>query len=296
LKLKKPIGAIIAVGALLWTTTFATAQDGIISEDDFWYRLTLTDLLLGQPSGETVAQVNDLWRDVDGVRMPDETVIRVDVTWVQLSPDSSTADITQVHDRVRALLTFHERFSEDNTQSADRLAALDDVLQRRVHEEKPGPAESDSSSRAVSLSPSLAQMVLIAAGLIVVIVLLGYLWGMLQVQPAAVDLSSDSIPSSSQAATVRAEEYQAAHDYRAAIRQLYLASLLVLDEQQIIRYDAALTNREHLEQLHEQPLVHELMAQVVTIFDRVWYGFAPADETLYRAFRQYLEQLRRFGR
>jgi hypothetical protein len=76
---------------------------------------------------------------------------------------------------------------------------------------------------------------------------------------------------------------------------LYLASLLVLDEQQIIRYDAALTNREHLEQLHERPHVRELMAQVVTIFDRVWYGFAPADETLYRSFRQYLEQLRRFG-
>jgi hypothetical protein len=102
LKLKKLLGAIIAVGVLLWTTTFAAAQDGIISEADFWYRLELTDSLLAQLSSEMIPQVNDLWRDVDGVRMPDETVIRVDVTWLQLSPDSRIPDMAQVHDRVRA--------------------------------------------------------------------------------------------------------------------------------------------------------------------------------------------------
>jgi hypothetical protein len=130
----------------------------------------------------------------------------------------------------------------------------------------------------------------------VVIGLLVYLGRMLRVQPAAVDLDTETVPGSSQAAADRAEELKAVSDYRAAIRQLYLASLLALDEQRIIRYDATLTNREHLDQLRDQPHLRELMSQVVSIFDRVWYGFAPADESLYRSFRQYLDQLRQSGR
>jgi hypothetical protein len=305
LSLTKHIGAVIVIGALLWMTTIAAAQDGIISEADFWRRLELTDVLLKDPSGETIAQVNDLWRDVDRVRLPDGTVIRVNVTWLQSNSDKGVAYLEWVRNRVHAILAFHELRTGTDVHSADKLADLNDVLQQQRFRYEGSPSvksqPSHEDSRATSgsaelMSPSLAQLLLIAVGLSVAIGLLVYLWRMLQVQPAAADLDADAAPDASQAAEDRAEESKAANDYRMAIRQLYLASLLLLDEQGIIRYDAALTNREHLEQLREQPRLRELMVQAVTIFDRVWYGFAPADEALYRSFREHLEQLRRFGR
>jgi hypothetical protein len=296
--LAKRFVALVIIGALLGLTAItAAAQDGTIGEADYWQRLELTASLLGGLSGEVIPQVNNLWYGVDSVRLPDETVIQVDVDWLRLPPASTAADRIRVRDRVRAMLDFHARYSGDHAGAADDLAKLDNLLRQPAPPSSAGSASSSSSSSGGELlSPSLSEAVLILAGVIVVIGLLVYLGRMLRVQPAAVDLDTETVPGSSQAAADRAEELKAVSDYRAAIRQLYLASLLALDEQRIIRYDATLTNREHLDQLRDQPHLRELMSQVVSIFDRVWYGFAPADESLYRSFRQYLDQLRQSGR
>jgi hypothetical protein len=297
LTLAKRFAALVIIAALLGLATRAAAQDSTISEADYWQRLELTASLLDGLSGAVTSQVNNLWTGVDSVRLPDETVIQVDVDWLRLPPASTAADRVQVRDRVRAMLDFHARYSGANAGAADDLAKLDNLLRQPT---PPSSAASASSSNSGSggelLSPSFSEAVLILVGVIVVIGLLVYLGRMLQVQPAAVDLDSETVPGSSQTAADRAEELKAVSDYRAAIRQLYLASLLALDEQRIIRFDAALTNREHLDQLRDQPHLRELMSQVVSIFDRVWYGFAPADEALYRSFRQYLDQLRQSGR
>jgi hypothetical protein len=291
--LAKRFAALVIIGALLGLTAVAAAQDSTISEADYWQRLELTASLLEGLSGAVNPQVNNLWTGVDSVRLPDETVIQIDVDWLRLPQISTAADRVRVRDRVRAMLDFHARYSGANAGAADDLAKLDALLRQPT---PPPITARTTSSGGESLSPSFFEAVLILVVVIVVIGLLVYLARMLQVQPAAVDLDDEAIPGSSQAAADRAEKLKAVSDYRAAIRQLYLASLLALDEQRIIRYDATLTNREHLDQLRDQPHLRELMSQVVSIFDRVWYGFAPADESLYRSFRQYLDQLRQSGR
>jgi hypothetical protein len=291
--LAKRFAALVIIGALLGLTAVAAAQDSTISEADYWQRLELTASLLDGLSGAVTSQVNNLWTGVDSVRLPDETVIQIDVDWLRLPQISTAADRVRVRDRVRAMLDFHARYSGANAGAADDLAKLDALLRQPT---PPPITARTTSSGGESLSPSFFEAVLILVVVIVVIGLLVYLARMLQVQPAAVDLDDEAIPGSSQAAADRAEKLKAVSDYRAAIRQLYLASLLALDEQRIIRYDATLTNREHLDQLRDQPHLRELMSQVVSIFDRVWYGFAPADESLYRSFRQYLDQLRQSGR
>jgi hypothetical protein len=293
LTLAKRFAALVIIGALLGLTAVAAAQDSTISEADYWQRLELTASLLEGLSGAVNPQVNNLWTGVDSVRLPDETVIQIDVDWLRLPQISTAADRVRVRDRVRAMLDFHARYSGANAGAADDLAKLDALLRQPT---PPPITARTTSSGGESLSPSFFEAVLILVVVIVVIGLLVYLARMLQVQPAAVDLDDEAIPGSSQAAADRAEKLKAVSDYRAAIRQLYLASLLALDEQRIIRYDATLTNREHLDQLRDQPHLRELMSQVVSIFDRVWYGFAPADESLYRSFRQYLDQLRQSGR
>jgi hypothetical protein len=293
LTLAKRFAALVIIAALLGLATRAAAQDSTISEADYWQRLELTASLLEGLSGAVNPQVNNLWTGVDSVRLPDETVIQIDVDWLRLPQISTAADRVRVRDRVRAMLDFHARYSGANAGAADDLAKLDALLRQPT---PPPITARTTSSGGESLSPSFFEAVLILVVVIVVIGLLVYLARMLQVQPAAVDLDDEAIPGSSQAAADRAEKLKAVSDYRAAIRQLYLASLLALDEQRIIRYDATLTNREHLDQLRDQPHLRELMSQVVSIFDRVWYGFAPADESLYRSFRQYLDQLRQSGR
>ena len=296
LTLAKRVAALVLTGVWLCLTTAAAAQYGTIGEADFWQRLTLTAALLDGSSAQAIPQVNALWSGVDSVRLPDETVIPVDVDWLRPPPANSAVDLTEVRDRVQAMLDFHARYPGGSVRSADDLAKLDALLRQPAPETSTQAVSSGDSGSSELLSPSLSQMIMLLAAVIVVAGLLIYLGRMLQVQPAAVDLDAETVPGSSQAATARAEELKAVNDYRAAIRQLYLASLLALDEQRIIRFDATLTNREHLDQLRDQPRLRELMSQVVTIFDRVWYGFAPADEALYRSFRQVLDQLRQSGR
>lgn len=85
-----------------------------------------------------------------------------------------------------------------------------------------------------------------------------------------------------------AAEARQAGDRRSAVRYLYLAALLWLDEQGLLRYERSLTNREHLHRLRSQPPVRDLLAPVVATFDAVWYGFQPIDD---QAFARYEQQV-----
>ncbi len=63
-------------------------------------------------------------------------------------------------------------------------------------------------------------------------------------------------------------------DYRLAVRLLYLASLLKLDEIGALRYDRALTNREYVrEAAGVRPALAVTLRPVVETFDDVWYGY-----------------------
>jgi len=82
-------------------------------------------------------------------------------------------------------------------------------------------------------------------------------------------------------------------DYRSAVRYLCLSALLWLDEQNLLRYDRALTNREHLERARSNPDLLLRLKPVIETFDQVWYGHAPVDASLFAAYRQQIETLRR---
>jgi hypothetical protein len=102
----------------------------------------------------------------------------------------------------------------------------------------------------------------------------------------------DHVPTASEAfdqASVLAHN----GDYRAAVRSLYLSALLWLDEQNLLRYDRALTNREHLERAQRHPDLLLRLKPVIETFDQVWYGHAPVDAALFAAYRQQIETLRR---
>jgi Domain of unknown function (DUF4129) len=80
-------------------------------------------------------------------------------------------------------------------------------------------------------------------------------------------------------------------DHRTAVRYLYISALLWLDERDILRYDRALTNREYLERVRDNPALHERMTSIVETFDRVWYGHLPIDAASFAAYQQQVELL-----
>lgn len=83
-----------------------------------------------------------------------------------------------------------------------------------------------------------------------------------------------------------------AGDSRSAVRYLYLAALLWLDERDLLRYDRALTNREYLDRVRDNPALQRRLAPIVATFDRVWYGHAPLSREELAQFTQDIERLR----
>jgi hypothetical protein len=90
----------------------------------------------------------------------------------------------------------------------------------------------------------------------------------------------------------RAQTLSSQGDYRNAVRYLYLSSLLILDEQGLLRYDRSRTNREYLRSIASQPRLANPLRDVIDVFDRVWYGFEAVDAETYRSYVKHVDELR----
>ena len=110
-------------------------------------------------------------------------------------------------------------------------------------------------------------------------------------QLAEQDAEGEGIVTS-KGAFKRAETLSMQGDYRNAIRYLYLSSLLVLDEQGLMRYDRSRTNREYLRSVSSKPELAKPLRDVIDVFDRVWYGFEGVDEQTYQSYVERVDELR----
>lgn len=93
-------------------------------------------------------------------------------------------------------------------------------------------------------------------------------------------------------ALARAQQFANAGDYRGAVRQMYLATLLLLDQRGKLKYDPTLTNREYLRETSLDTRTSAALTPIVEIFDRSWYGFEPISREEFDAYRQRVEALR----
>jgi len=139
-------------------------------------------------------------------------------------------------------------------------------------------------------------MVLAVTGFLILLILL-YVLRRLQVDFAAEaqfnrgdDPHLDNITADT--AWQRAQESSDLGDYRQAVRYLYLSTLLLLEERDLLRYDRALTNREYLSRLAHRPDLAAILRDVVDVFDRVWYGYQPLSEGEYGRFADRVQILK----
>lgn len=94
------------------------------------------------------------------------------------------------------------------------------------------------------------------------------------------------VPATASDAWLEAQRLAADGDLRAAIRRLYLACLLALDEANRLRFDRALTNREVLRAVRDDPTLHGQLVPIVGTFDQVWYGHTHPPPATYEDYRE----------
>ncbi|MEP7198846.1 MAG: DUF4129 domain-containing protein [Chloroflexota bacterium] len=106
------------------------------------------------------------------------------------------------------------------------------------------------------------------------------------------EAAADEANLTASAALRNAQHFASAGDYRAAVRHLYLSTLLLLDERGRLRYDRSLTNREYLRAVANTPAVRDALKPIVETFDRIWYGFAPITATEFAEYQREVETIR----
>ena len=107
------------------------------------------------------------------------------------------------------------------------------------------------------------------------------------------DDNATEIPLTSETALARAQTLSESGDNRTAVRYLYLSSLLQMEERGLLRYDRSRTNQEYLRLVQSQPELADTLTDVVTVFDRVWYGYQPIDEETFIHYRNRVVALKR---
>lgn len=198
-----------------------------------------------------------------------------------------------------------------NDHSEERLAQLQAILDRRFNNpltqwwdrfvrwlrdffrqfERNG-----SPSQGMLATGQLAGWVVLIVAGVAIALLLGYwLQGLLGNFIAERRLHSaddeDGLPHSAAAARQEAQQYAQAGNYREAVRRMYLAAMLALDENGLIRYDRTLTNREVLVQTEATTAVQAHLRPVVETFDDVWYGIHEPDQQIYQGYVAEIDQL-----
>jgi hypothetical protein len=80
--------------------------------------------------------------------------------------------------------------------------------------------------------------------------------------------------------------------YREAVRQLFLATVLALEERGIMQFDKTLTNYELLTKLQNKQTLIETLLPVVDTVERVWYGFEPLATAEFDALARQIDAIK----
>lgn len=246
------------------------------------------------------------------IRAPDESLVPVDNTWLRESLDMPEPDLRQIEQRLGALIDALAL--PDTTAPDDARQQLESILSRPPFEQPESITRSESYvskfldwlirlidgvlEPVANVGPGpaniLGWVITTLALLLIVGVLIYLLLSLRRASGREAHLDDDTLLeeriTSAQAMQHASEQVQHG-DRRTAVRYLYLASLLWLDERELLRYDRALTNREYLRQL-TNPELRTHLAPVIETFDRVWYGYSTLNADEFDTYEQRVKALR----
>jgi hypothetical protein len=303
---------------LLLAWPAAAQADTLLSPAAYWTALEETllqvEALAELPETEQAAaraQIAAQLEEITAVSLPDGRIIPVSHAYLQQLLADEAGDPALIAAYLQNLLDSRDRWPAAVVDQLDR-ESLQAILSRPEFQYQPQELSwlartwqriqlrfwewLDGVAPNVSVGNWLPTLILVGSTLLLSL-LLFYVWRRLRTDFAAearLDLVDDPHLDNITAdlALQRAQDFSGAGDYRQAVRYLYLSTLLLLEERDLLRYDRALTNREYLSRLTHRPDLATLLREVVDVFDRVWYGYQPLSEGEYGRFADRVQTLK----
>jgi len=253
-----------------------------------------------------------LWESVSAVELSDKSVIQIDPAFLVAELKTDPPDLEHLKNLLDTLLRAHDEYPHKVFTIQD-IEPLGKILARPEFQwaGQQAPATPDWLNALLDafynfmerLAFGLQNMLYYGRVPIIVAAVLLFLFSLLYISRSlsrslvreaqlVAESSDEADLLSSRAAMQRAQTLSGQGDYRNAVRYLYLSSLLILDEQGLLRYDRSRTNREYLRSVSSQPHLAGPLRDVIDVFDRVWYGFEAVDEETYQSYVKHVDELR----
>jgi len=319
---RAPLAGLLILLGLGLLTASAQAAPPAIPVADYWQKLTGTHALGVRLEGATpdtarpqLSAEADSWAAVTRVALADGTVLPVDSSLLvaRLRADPPAPEL--VADLTQAMAAAGRGWRVPSHTAAD-LAPLSSIL---AQSEFQWPVATPSwldqlrdrlwafiarllagllralpAGAGFGVGQVLAVVAVLAVAGVLAFALLGLLRGFAAEARVAEEAGVGDEALTAEAASRRAQTLAEGGDNRAAVRYLYLAALLHLEEAGLLRYDRSLTNREYLRSLAAagRPELADRLRGVVEVFDRVWYGFERLDPAAYGDYSARVAELR----
>ncbi len=254
-------------------------------------------------------------RAITTVRLPDQTTIQPDLSAIIDNLSTTRPNVVTAEAALSALLIQLDRGQKSSMSASQTDAAtssLRSILARREFQPAvKSPVQNATDWVKLQISLLLARILepvirfliglvgsaplfwTIATSIVGVIVVAAAIVGPLRgirrgFGPATARITAPFNRRRVSASELRqeAELLARSHSYRLAIRTLYLAALVRLDEQGVLTFERSLTNREVLRAalMRGGASLSGQLSPLVERFDQYWYGSVNCTEADYREF------------
>jgi hypothetical protein len=269
----------------------------------------------GENSSAQLTALADEWAAITLVALPNGTHISVDHTFLAAQLKADPPNLPQLKARLDALLAARASWPHPKHTPTD-IKAIEGILAQPEFQWRPEqpsllavlwqkilqflwewlsplmPGRALITLNGAWFSYILTGLTTLLLGLVLFYMLRGLLADLVAEAELDVDPDTGQQILTADSALKRAQALSSAGDYRAAVRYLYLSSLLLLDERGLLRYNRWQTNREYLRSVAHLPQLAVILRDVIDVFDRVWYGYQPLDEATYSQYAAKVAQLR----
>lgn len=313
------ITALLLVFGIFLPTEPAQAADGSISlaayrqiiEDS----LDLIDTLWTEEdevSAAALTELAEVWRNVVEVELPDSEHIPVDTKYLVTLLNTSPPDLSSLQAHLAALQALAESWP-DNIFTNEDILPLEKILlqpeyQWPEQQEDLGDSLIDRfldwffglfpdswsfGGGAINLGWLYYPISAVFIAALLYYIFKGTIGSLVSEESLGGTDGQGEENMTSDGAIRQAQQLSSRGDNRVAVRYLYLAALLLLEEKGLLHYDRTKTNQEYVRDLSGQPGLLKPLQRVVNVFDRVWYGFREIDDEAYTEYEQEVERLRK---
>jgi len=291
-----------------------------ITFEAYWQLVRNTRQTLGEmealPEAEIHQQLSESaagWEKVTAVEFPDQSVVTVNPSYLVDELMKDSPDIKRLEGLMDALLKAHEEYPQKLFTIQD-VVPLKEILARPEFQWGGGGQAVEMPAWIQKIFDAISKLMdRLAFGVqngvyygrvpIIIALVLLFIFSLFFISrnlsrslvreaELAAENGDGDARLTSKGAMQRAQNLSSQGDYRNAVRYLYLSSLLILDEQGLMRYDRSRTNREYLRSVAGKPRLAKPLGDVIDVFDKVWYGFESVDDDAYQSYVKHVDELR----